>query len=362
MYKSELLYEPLPIARIGGKKDTEEVIIGNDFSCFAHMLEEYISFGAIEICIPKSAPELSSIEHMPLLLKKRIKVFDDNNEIEAMRRLLHNLRLELNIEISDEKQCLKFAKNTPVKLQNNVNHVHLIVKKLAIGFNHGIQVDINPESARRTLRYLREISKDGQSRVILAQLESLINLYDSVEFNAPIPPKNSAPNELITVFDRLINDKSYLEYSDSVARLAEPSCRQKALVKIREMERDIRSTNFISTGWNYAAKAIKAWSGVPIPESSAISSIVQGRSLPALVDLQGARESAVAIWKNTDLTESHLQRDGSSLDNGQIIWLPPLDSMKIHSSSNKKFTFGKASELLEALKKTTDYLESDGKV
>ena len=49
MQKNEILYEPLPIGRIGVRRDTEEVVVAKDFSCFAHLLEEYISCGAVGI-------------------------------------------------------------------------------------------------------------------------------------------------------------------------------------------------------------------------------------------------------------------------------------------------------------------------
>ena len=129
MHKSQLLYEPLPIARMGIRKETEEVVIGHDYSCLANMLEEYISFGAVDICMPKSAPEISSMDEMPLLLKNRIKIFNDDDEIEAMRRVLHGLRREFEITITDEDQHLKFKKDTPKEIIRTIHHAHSIVKK-----------------------------------------------------------------------------------------------------------------------------------------------------------------------------------------------------------------------------------------
>ncbi len=358
MHKSQLLYDPLPIARMGIRKETEEIVIGHDYSCFANMLEEYISFGAVDICMPKSAPEILSMDEMPSLLKNRIKIFNDDDEIEAMRRVLHGLRREFEVIITDEDQRLKFKKDTSKEIIRNINYIHSVVKKLAIGFNHGIQIDVNPDPSIQSLRYLREITKDSQTRIVLAQLEALMGLYEGVGFQAPTPPKDTPPLEIISVFDRLINDKTYLEYSDSVAQLADPSRRDNAMIHIRDLERGVRSLSFVSAGWNYAAKVIKAWSGVPVPESGAISSIIQGRSLPAFVDLQAARENAVSMWKKTDLVDSPLGRDGKSLVEGEVLWIPPLSSMEIYSTDNKPFSsFGKVSDLLEALEKAQEHLE-----
>lgn len=359
MQKSEILYEPLPIGRIGVRRDNEEVVIAKDFSCFAHMLEEYISFGAVDIVMPKSAPEISTFNQMPPLLRKRIRVIDDENEIEAMRRLLFNLRKEFSVKISDEDQHLTFPKHTPRELIQSIDKTHSDIKRLALGFNYGVQIEINSETSIKNFRYLREKTSDRKVRIVLAQLESLMKLYSEIGFDAPSPPKNSQPKELISVFDRLINDQSYLEYSDSIFRLASPDSRKQALVELRELERGIRSTSFVSTGWNYLAKVIKVWTGVPLPESSAIFGIIQGRSLPALVNFQEARTSAVEMWKKSDLMDYPLRRDGKPVADEEIIWLPPLESMEIYSPDNKSFSLGKVGDLLAVLEKVSIELKDE---
>jgi hypothetical protein len=85
------LYEPTPIGRIGVRKD-DEVVIGTDYSCFAYMLEEYISYGIVSIVIPSSSLETSIIDDIPHLLKKRLKVASDQKEQEAVARILFGLR------------------------------------------------------------------------------------------------------------------------------------------------------------------------------------------------------------------------------------------------------------------------------
>lgn len=353
MKKSKILYEPLPIGRIGIRQDNEEVVVTKDFSCFAHMLEEYISYGAMNIVIPKSAPEISSLEQMPLILRKRIQVIDDEVEIEAMNRLLFNLRKEFSLKTSDDGHSFNFPKNTPTRLISSIIKTQSDIKKLALGFNYGIQIEISPESSIKNFRYLREQTTDREIRIILAQLESLMKVYGDVVFDAPSPPKNTAPRELISLFDRLINDQSYLDYSDSIYRLASPYSRKKALIELRELERNIRSTKFVSTSWNYLAKIIKVWTGVPLPESSAIAGIIQNRSLPSLINFQEARASAVEMWKKSDLMNNPLRRDGKPVVNQDIVWLPPMESMEVYSPDNKFFHIGKVRELLSALEKVS---------
>jgi hypothetical protein len=359
MKSSEILYEPLPIGRLGIRKDTEEVVIAKDFSCFAHLLEEYISYGAVDIVMPKSAPEVSTFNEMPPLLRKRIRVVDDENEIETMRRLLFNLRKEFSVNISDDDHHLMFPKGTSPELVRSIDSAHTDVRKLALGFNNDIQIEIDPDKSIKNIRLLRERVSNGQARAVLANIEAMLRLYSDVGFNAPSPPVEIPPAELISVFDKLINDQSYLDYSESIHKLAVPESREQALIALREIERGVRGNHFVSTGWNYIAKVIKVWTGVLLPDSSDIARIANGRSLPPLVNLQDARINAVEIWKKSSLTESPLGRDGKPVTDDKIVWVPPLESMEVYTPTDKAVSFGKVGELIEVLKSVSSEMDRE---
>ena len=68
MRQSEILFDSLPMMRLGARNSTDEVIIAPDFSISAYMLEEYISLGVMGIAIPNSAPESKILSDLPLLL------------------------------------------------------------------------------------------------------------------------------------------------------------------------------------------------------------------------------------------------------------------------------------------------------
>ena len=72
MKHMRVLFEPLPIGRLGVRREDEEVIVGTDFSTFAYMLEEFVSIAAIEIAIPSSFPEVAALSDAPELLKPRL--------------------------------------------------------------------------------------------------------------------------------------------------------------------------------------------------------------------------------------------------------------------------------------------------
>jgi hypothetical protein len=169
---SEILYEPLPIGRLGIRRKDQTVIVAKDFSCFAYMLEEYISLGAVHIIIPSSSPEKATVEQMPALLRKRIKIVDDAKEVEAVERLLFTLRREFGITMKEGTGQLKFPKAIPKELIEKINKVHSDVKRLALGFNHKIQIGIGIKTSIAVLRTLRTKVRDSNSRIVLSQLEA----------------------------------------------------------------------------------------------------------------------------------------------------------------------------------------------
>ena len=333
-----MLYDPIPIGRMGINKETEEVIAAKDFSCFALMLEEYISYGTVNIVMPNSFPETKVLDQMPNLLQDRIRIIDDSKEIESVIRVLHNVRKEFDAKFKEESNYLTFPKGTNRKVINSLNLIHSNIQKLSLGFNHGIQIDFSVNNTIESLRYLRTKVQNSQSRLVLAQLEGLLNQYTTVEFEAITLPKEETPYQLITTLDKLINDKTYLDYSNSLSQLALPENRDEALIKMREVTRVIRSKDYFSKGWDFLAKLIKAWTGAPIPESKAISTIIQGKTLPVIANMDHARKNAIEIWKNSQLTETPLRRDGLPINTGDIQWIPPLGSMKIRSEDNKHFS------------------------
>lgn len=329
MKQGVILYDSVPICRLGVRKSDHEVIIANDYSCFAQMLEEYISYGVTKIAISSSAPELKTLDQMPLILKDRLQIIDDTSERETLHRVLFNLRKEFEVKIDEENDYLKFAKGTERIVINSVEQLHTDFKKIAIGFNHGIQTHIDTESLSESLKFLRGSVSNTETRVLLAEIQSLLNQYEKVEFKGITPPKDDTPKELMNLFDRLINDKNYLEYSENIQKLLIPDDRNEALLKLRELTRTLKSKNYIAEGWDYVSKLLKVLTGISFPESKTIATLFKNRQLPAFVNMEVARQHAIERWRSTESINTPLRRDGLPLSNDEITWIPILESMKV---------------------------------
>ena len=350
MRATEILYEPLPVARFGIRVQDGEVLAAKDFSCLARLLEEYICHGAISIVMPSSAPEVKTIDQMPPLLAKRIRVVDDSRELEAVERLLFGLRREFKVRVFENSGYLRFPSDITTSIHQHVSRVHADLKRLALGFNHGIQVELVVPDSIATLRYLRQKVSDTATRIVLSQLECLFNEYCDVEFDSQVPKSSTTP-QLISIFDRLVNDERYLSYSHSISRLALPGSRPLALAELREFKRTRHLRKIIEIGWNYTAKVLKVWTGVPLPEFKELAVLIRDKTLPPIIDMSGARKKAIEMWCTSDNTENPLRRDGTPVADEEINWAPPMPYITPFCPDDRTMSFGPVIEFFKAFEK-----------
>ena len=320
MVPSGILYDSLPMMRLGVCSEDEQVVVVPDFSTFAYMLEEYITLAAARIVIPASSPEAKRLADLPLLLQKRVTMIDDAPEREAVSRLLYPVRAELGVQETDDGKQLRFPKGMPHEAEHRITVVHRFLFRLAAGFNHGVQVGISPEDTRNVLRNLRGELHNENARAILAQMEGILAAYGKVTFESP-HPNVTAPRELIALFDRLLNDPDYLQLSGAVSDLALPQKRRAALSRVRDCGRKLVTNGLVTKGWNYAGNVVKAWTGVPVPEADALLSLVSGQNFPILVDLRPARKRAIEAWLKSARTSQPISASGDDYEG--LAWTLP---------------------------------------
>ena len=349
MNDMKVLFEPLPIGRLGVRMDDESVVIGTDFSSFAYMFEEFISLGAIQIAIPKSFPEIDALSDAPKLLRQRIVVLDDDSENVATDQVLNPVIKELGIGIDYKSGNLSRPKNLPKHVFIAMQRVRRDLRCMALGFNNSLHVDLDSNATISSSRLLREHIQQSDARTILASLEGILACYKDIKFDS-VSPKIEAPSKMISVFDQLVNDPQYLELSRTVVTLSDESQRRGALSRLRSIGRSIVSSNFITTGWDTTAKLLKVWTGIPLPDSSLFSILLSGKTLPSLVVLHTARERALKMWMTSADHSVPFRRSGTPLSGDEIHWLPPCNSMKATHPGETLLHLGTVGELKRALK------------
>jgi hypothetical protein len=349
MQPSGILYDSLPMMRLGVRNEDEQVVVAPDFSTFAYMLEEYITLATVRIVIPASSPEAKRLADLPLLLQKRVTLIDDAPEREAVSRLLYPVRAELGVQETDDGKQLRCPKGMPPEAKYRITVVHRFLFRLAAGFNHGVQVSISPEDTQNVLRNLRGELHNENARAILAQIEGILASYGKVTFESP-HPNVTAPPELIALFDRLLNDPDYLQLSDAVSDLALPQKRRAALSRVRDCGRKLVTNGLVAKGWNYAGNVVKAWTGVPVPEADTLLSLISGQNFPVLVDLRPARKRAIEAWLESGRTSQPISASGDGYEG--LSWILPASPPDGWDGGEiSMMSFGKVSELKRELER-----------
>ena len=348
MLGATLLFEPLPIARLGVRRDNDAVILGADFSSFGFILEEFVSLGVHKIAIPESFPEISALSSAPPLLKSRIDIIDDTHEINLADRLLLPLMNELKIEVIDDTGNLKKPPDLSIGLFSAFRQIRHDTKSLALGFNKSVQIELDPNLARSASRALRQATQQPESGAILASIEGLLSYYNEIEFDAVTPP-SSAPPAMISLFDRLMNDPLYSEYSEAISTLGRVQNRQSALSRVRTAGRALSSSNLVGKGWNFVARVVNVCAGVPLPKSNTLSILVSNRSFPTVVGLRQARQRALEMWMSSADHTVPYNRSGTPYSNDEVDWLPPLKSISAPQPGESYLRLGNVGELRDQL-------------
>ncbi len=187
MTGTTILFDPLPVGRLGVHRETEEVVVASDFSTFAWMVEEFVSLGVVSICIGRSAPESELVKTMPPLLRRRIKVANDDQEYQATALIMEPMHEEVGCRVVQGR--LVFDRKIPIALKAALIRVRHDLYALAVGLNYGTQIGLNPAGSVAALHHLRTALRDARSRSVATQLLGVLSAYVPLKFDGPQIPQ-----------------------------------------------------------------------------------------------------------------------------------------------------------------------------
>jgi hypothetical protein len=155
----------------------------------------------------------------------------------------------------------------------------------------------------------------------------------------------------VTIFDRLVNEESYVGFSASIGSLARTSGRRAALARAREYLRRIVKSPPAQVIVDTVSKIVKVGGGNALPQASSLFSMFEVRTLPILVDVSGGRSQALQRWLATAVSAPPFTRAGRELASPAIDWLPPLPSASADEPGGVHVSMGRVRDLLAALQK-----------
>jgi hypothetical protein len=343
-----ILFDPMPVARLGIDLQTENVIIGNDFSCVAFMIEEYLAHGMTKLVIPKSRPETSLVPDMPRSVQNRVEICDDAESIASAGRILFHARLQVGATYDDESGRVRFQRETPREIQDNLISAHNIVRRLAFAFRYQTGLEMIAKAARANLTDLRVSLTHTGERSILAELEGVLSQYNPLSFEGVRLDRLDAATTL-NALDQILSDPSYTGYSTAISHLGPAEHRRRAFSDIRRYGRLMLESRLASLGWSTLSAVVSAFTGSKLPSLQDLKKDLPPNPMPLMLDLQNARQRAIDSWKVNPPEVPVTCGRSKSTPARDIAWLAPCPSISASKTGAALNSLGTVRELQKAL-------------
>ena len=196
--------------RLIERSEGEVKVMYQDFSILLLMIEELISFGAIELAldfVPGEFPTL--LERVPAPLRNRLRFVGNPSLRNNVETMLSPVYEEFGIESLHGGFGLKFKSvGQPPGLGDLVGIVWSSLYDFLVGAKNCLQIDIDLAAFRAAVRELRCCSRNPGSRANLAVLEGILRSYQGRQVEC-IGLRSSASSEAVALFDHFAGIESY---------------------------------------------------------------------------------------------------------------------------------------------------------
>lgn len=299
---SEVYYNRVLLSDIGfmRKHDTERNAMYRDGSGLKFQIEELIALGAVEIVMETYNITEKFIKSLPASIKKRASLIDKKHKcLKRAQSLIAPVANELSLEIPfGNAGYVGYGSKTPDALGRAATTVYFNIHPFLLGIEHKLQVDIDLEGIKSSIKLLREKLRSPEARATIAELEGIFGTYEhnSVE---SIAIRSDAPKERVLLFEEFVEDEEYLRLSEEYYRLGLPDYMKRAVTLIGRFARKVIAKPAFKETANLSAKVVTAATKIPMPNSEMWDTLLKQEYLPPIVSLRDAIYKARKMWETT---------------------------------------------------------------
>jgi hypothetical protein len=288
---NKVLLDSAPFFRQVNKSTIER-----DPSSLAFIIEEIISFGAIEIAIPaKISLSAQGLDCIHPLLRKRVKIIDKDDDIYKKASSINSPILN-EFGFKGDFGRWHFEKSISGELKDALSHLHSSLYFFLLGLYYDLQIDFDINTIMSSILTIKKYAKDPLSRLNLSTLLGIFSSYELVEVGTIITTSN-ASDDLIQIFDEFVHDQQYRELSFNFHELGHPMRIKKSIHEIGQLSRILISKRSFKPLINFTAKLISAATKIPITDSELGESLLSKKYLPSVISLYVPLSQAHERWK-----------------------------------------------------------------
>lgn len=294
-YNSVLVHEP-PFFR--AFRDGKVLI--RDASSLPFILEEVVSYGAVDIAIPARSLSSLALDSVSDVLKRRVRVIDEDFKIWEMDRTVREpIRADFGLRYFPEGgEAMTFDEKLPSQVERAVLRLEHDWYDFLLGLTFKLQIDVGITELRRSIEILRENAKTPETRAILATFAGVLSTYRTHEVGV-IEMVPRASERLVEVFQAFLEDSTYLSMSRNFHELGFPQRLKAGLSRVGTLAKRLVRKSAFKKVVGLGSKSITAATQIPLPEADLGERLLEKKYLPPIITLGHAVEKAHRAWSGS---------------------------------------------------------------
>jgi hypothetical protein len=190
----------------------------NDTSILLYLIEEYVRLGAVDIAVDPYRYE-NALPTLPSSFRRRIVEIDHGDSTKAALQFIAPIAIEQNAKITGTNYGIESIEYREPKLADRTQGALVALasglENLILGMRNGLQVAMDMDELRSSVRILFEVSRAPEARANLATIEQVLSTYRRHRVGA-VKMISTAPERMVELFQDLVNDPLYRDLSRNV--------------------------------------------------------------------------------------------------------------------------------------------------
>lgn len=267
-----------------------------DASSFSFVIEELISYGVVDIAIPKTSLSIYALDLLPTPFKERINIIDKKNSIlEKALSLSSSILNEFGLKL-DGYSAIRIEKKINNELEHALINVHSAIYPFLLGIEHRLQIELDIDSVRNSISIIRNHCKNKKLIPTLVTFLGVFSTYQKQNLDS-IAMKSVAPERLTDIFGKFIDDVYYKQMSSEFRSIGFPTLLEKSKINIARISKKIFQKPLFKQFINLTTKTISAATQVPLPDSELGEALITKNYFPPTIDLSKAIDKAKKSWE-----------------------------------------------------------------
>lgn len=291
-------YARLMLPRVGVFREQRDshrrVSYVNDTSILLYLIEEYVRLGAVDIAVDPYRYE-NALPTLPAAFRRRIVEIDHGDSTKAALQFIAPIAIEQNAKITGTNygiESIQYRPELPDRNKSALSALAVGLENFIRGMRNGLQVAMDIDELRASVRILLEVSRVPEARANLATIEQVLSTYRLHRVGA-VKMISTASERMVELFQDLVNDPLYRDLSRNVLGMGQVGEAGISAIRTSEVAKRLAEQN---EALRFGNRSTSIPSANLHLSNSAASGYFDRRYFPPIVPFKKALAKAKANW------------------------------------------------------------------